>query len=132
MGYEYNPAVDEVNFIGNWVALLETANQPMVNFGTSSDRIFTPEGNQNYFVTLAKTIPNTRLAPYVGLSYSEFKKGWLVPAGLNWAFDPAWSFLSMYDGVNAHLLLTYKAENWNLTGMYLKGQRWGISYGIGF
>ena len=66
MGYEYNPAAEEVNFIGNWVAHPETPNLPMVTFGTSSDRIFTPAGYQNYFVTFAKSIPENAACSLCG------------------------------------------------------------------
>ena len=82
----------------------------MVTLGTSSDRIFTPEGNQAYFLTVAKGIPGTPLAPYVSVNYSEFEKGFNFPAGLNWGVSERYDLLGMHDGRRLHLLFTVKGE----------------------
>lgn len=132
IGVEFNPSAEEVGPLFNWVALEETADQPHVSFGTSSDRIFTPKGFQAYFVTVAKSIPDTKLAPYVGLSYSEFEDRLLVPAGLNIALASEWDFLTMHDGRNTHTLLTYKTESVNYSLMMIKMKHVGFSLGIGF
>ncbi|MDI9635660.1 hypothetical protein QPK87_13660 [Kamptonema cortianum] len=129
---EFNPAVQEFFPGANWTVLIETDHQPLVNFGTSSDRIFTPEGNRAYFVTIAKTIPGTRVAPYVGMSYSEFEKGFLFPAGANIQLSENWTVMPMFDGVNGHFLATYSGADWNLTGMLLQGKRFGLSFGFAF
>ncbi len=132
VGIEYNPVVDEVVPNFNWVAMTETESRPLLTFGVSSDRIFTDEGNHAYMMTVAKGIPGSSLAPYIGLSYSEAEKRFLFPAGVNWTIDEHWTLMPMFDGRNGHLMLTYSQANWNVTGLYLKGQRWGISFGIGF
>lgn len=132
VGLEFNPVVGEVVPNFNWIAMTETESLPMVTFGLSSDRIFTDEGNLAFMTTFAKSIPGTSLAPYVGVNYSQAEDGWLFPAGVNWTIDEHWSLLPMYDGRNGHLMLTYAQKNWNVTGLYLKGQRWGLSIGIGF
>jgi hypothetical protein len=132
VGVESNPAADELGPLFNWVINEETADQPHISIGTSSDRIFSPAGTQAYFVTAAKSIEGTNLAPYVGLSYSEWEDRFLVPAGLNIAFDPEWDLLGMHDGRNTHALLTYKTETINYSAMLIKMKHFGISVGIGF
>lgn len=104
----------------------------MLSIGTSSDRIFTPPGYRSYFATLAKTIPATKVAPYVGVSWSEFEQEWLFPVGLTWQINPEWSVMPMSDGRNGHLLLTYSANGWAYTAMLLKGSKFGVSVGVQF
>ena len=132
IGIEYNPSAEEIGPLFNWVAQEETDALPHVSFGTSSDRIFTPKGYQGYFVTLAKSLHNSNLAPYVGLSYSEYEETILVPFGLNVALAPEWDLLGMNDGRNTHALLTYKTEAVNYSLILIKMQHFGVSIGIGF
>ncbi len=134
MGAELNPVVGELLPNFNWTAHAETEKWPMVNFGTSSDRIFTPEGNQAYYVTFAKGLPGTQIAPYLSISYSEFEKRLVFPFGVNLGIDPSWDLLAMHDGRRTHLLLTHKSRSMNTTLMLinLKQPRWGLSVGFGF
>ncbi|HCE01430.1 MAG TPA: hypothetical protein DER07_10350 [Armatimonadetes bacterium] len=132
LGVEFNPVVREALPIANWIALEETARQPMLTFGTSSDRIFSPEGYRSYYATVAKSLPGGRFAPYVGVSYSEWEETLLFPFGANIQFAREWDLLPMYDGRNTHLLLTYKRPQWNLTLMLVKMERFGVSLGFGF
>lgn len=122
----------EVGPIANWIAAPETERTPMVSFGTSSDRIFSPEGMQSYYVTVAKGFPEAKLAPYISVSYSEWEQRLLFPFGVNIALAPEWDLLPMHDGRNTHLLLTYKQANYNITGMLVKMRHPGISIGFGF
>lgn len=107
---------------------------PLISFGTSSDRIFTPEGNQTVFVTFAKGIPNLPVAPYLSVNYSEFERGLNFPFGVNVALNEAFDFLTMNDGRRTHALLTYKTKTTNYTFMAidLKRPRFGVSIGFGF
>ncbi len=134
VGLEFNPAVSEVNPIANWIAHTEMGNIPMISFGTSSDRIFSPKGSQATYVTFAKGFPGTGLAPYVSISYSEFENRILLPFGVNVALNERIDLLPMNDGRRTHLLLTYKAEKANLPLMAidLKRPRFGVSVGWGF
>lgn len=118
----------------NWIAHSETDRIPMISFGTSSDRIFTDEGNRAYYVSFAKGLPGTGLAPYVSINYSEAEDGFNFPFGVNFAVSERVDLLPMHDGRRTHLLLTYKAETYNLTLMAidLKRPRIGISLGWGF
>lgn len=129
VGVEFNPVAAEAVPLVNWIALEESPTQPLLTFGTSSDRIFSPEGTHAYYVTAAKAIPRTRLSPYVGLSYSEWERRMLVPFGANLSLAEHWDLLGMHDGRNTHLLLTYKQQDWNLSAMLVKMERFGISLG---
>ena len=133
-GIEYNPVVAEVNPTANWIATPEGPSHPMVSFGTSSDRIFTPKGNQAYFVTFAKSVPGTRLAPYVSVNYSENEAGFNFPFGVNIGLSEVVDLLPMNDGRKCHLLLTFKQPTTNVTliAVDLGRPRLGISFGWGF
>src|SRR5262245_33011836 len=86
LGVEYNPVVGELLPTGNWIANMESEKWPMVSFGTSSDRIGTPEGNSAYFVTFAKSYGN--VAPYLSVNYSEYESGFNFPFGANFQLSP--------------------------------------------
>ncbi|MGV3617296.1 MAG: hypothetical protein ACO1SV_18365 [Fimbriimonas sp.] len=129
---EWNPGAEEVNPVANWIVTPETATTPMVSLGTSSDRIFSPPHTQAYFVTLAKGLPQYRLGPYVGISYSEWEDTLLFPFGLNVSLAPQWDLLGMNDGRNSHLLLTYKLPTTNVSLMLIKMRHPGLSLGFSF
>lgn len=112
IGFEYNFLVEEVGPRASWVATLETEKLPQVHFGTSSDRIGTPEGFEQYSVTFAKSIPNTKLAPYFSITYSEFDRGLVYPFGLNYQIDEQWSLLGMHDGRKNHLMLNLASKDY--------------------
>ncbi|GMV37259.1 MAG: hypothetical protein AMXMBFR61_17670 [Fimbriimonadales bacterium] len=132
VGIEVNPAAGEVLPVANWTLLLEDAERPMLSLGTSSDRIFSPEGTRSYYLTAAKSIPGTKLAPYTSLSWSEWEDTPLVPFGLNWTIRPQWDAMLQHDGRNTHWLLSYKAEDWNLSLLLVKGRHLGASAGVQF
>ncbi len=134
LGLEYNPVVSEVLPVGNYTLQAETEKLPFITIGTSSDRIFTPEGNRAYYITFAKTLPGNRIAPYIGVSYSEFEERLLFPMGVNLALDTHWDALAMMDGRKTHFLLTYKMESANITAMAidLRRPKFGLSLGFGF
>ncbi|MBX3096652.1 MAG: hypothetical protein KF812_07305 [Fimbriimonadaceae bacterium] len=132
VGAEYNAAAGEWSPTANLIALTETEGRPLVTFGTSSDRIFSPAGNQAYFVTVAKKIPGTAFGPYVGASYSEWEQTVIFPFGVNVALAPEWDALYLNDGRNSHALLTYKGVGWNITLMSVRLRRFGVSVGYAF
>jgi hypothetical protein len=132
VGVEWNPAANEVGPVANWLVTPETEKWPMVSIGTSSDRIFSPPHTQSYYVTVAKGFADSRVAPYVGISYSEWERGLLFPFGVNYQLAPQWDFLGMNDGRNSHLLLTYRMSVTNLTAMLVKMRHPGISIGFAF
>lgn len=134
IGVEYNAGADEVGFVGNWRALSETRTRPAVIFGTSSDRIGTPDG-QSYFVTVSKSLKRETglpVAPYVGVSYSGYERKLLYPYGLNVALHPQWSALYMHDGVASHLAATYSWKTYSATMLAVRKSKLGISLSTSF
>jgi hypothetical protein len=132
VGLEYNPLVEEVGFRGTWILMRETDTRPLIHANTSSDRIGTPKGHQLYAVTAAKTIPGTKLSPYVSFAYSEFERGLIIPFGVNWQPHPQWSLIAMNDGRRPHLLLTHSRERFFVQVAYIWLERPGITVGFGF
>lgn len=134
VGVECNPAAGEFTPTANWIVRTESASSPLITVGTSSDRIFTPRGNQAYYATFAKSVPGTPFAPYASLNYSGFDRGINVPFGVNIALHPQWDLLPMNDGRRSHLLLTHKqgAFNVSLLAVDLRRPKFGVSLGWGF
>jgi len=134
LGVEWNQKTGEVGFVANWRALSETERRPAVIFGTSSDRIGTPEG-QSYFVTFSKSLQNETglpIAPYVGASYSGYENRVIYPFGLNVGLGPNWSALILNDGVHTHVSTTYGWNRFAVTFLAVERKDVGISIGARF
>ncbi len=132
VGLEFNLAVGEVTPTANWTLSPQTVRWPLVNLGTSSDRIGTPEGKQAYYLTFAKGVSALRSAPYFSINYSETDKKFNFPFGVNVSLAPHWDFLPLYDGNRTHLLLTYKERDWNVSLIAIYLRRPGVSVGFAF
>lgn len=132
VGVEGNLAAEEYGPLLNWIVTPETEKTPLMTLGTSSDRIFSPKGEQAFYATFAKGIKGTNLAPYAGLSWSTWEDKLLFPVGVNVSLALEWDFLQMYDGRNSHSLVTFKTETTNYTVMLIRMERIGLSVGIGF
>lgn len=128
-GIEWNPSADEVGLVANWRAVSESARRPAVIFGTSSDRIGTPEG-QSYYVTVSKGF--RRVAPYAGASYSTYENRMLYPFGVNVAIADRWSAMLINDGVHTHLSTTYAWNRYALTVLAVERKDLGITFGARF
>lgn len=111
-GLEVNFAVDEVGVRATWVLQKESDSRPQVHMNTSSDRIGSPKGTQQYSFVVSKSLAQKEIAPYAGLTYSEFNDGLVVPWGLSYRFSPEWNLIFMNDGRNSHALATFSAKNW--------------------
>jgi hypothetical protein len=132
-GLEINAAVGEVSPIANWYALTENDRRPAIIFGTSSDRIGSPEGKRMYYFTFAKQIGHTPVAPYVSINYSETDRRINYPFGATFLIGREWTFLPMYDGQRAHTTLTWSGRRGeSVTLLYVWNQRFGISFGLNF
>lgn len=134
LGIEWNIRADEVGVVANWRALSETMRRPAVIFGTSSDRIGTPEG-QAYFVTVSKSLHHSLgipVAPYVGASYSEHEDRVLYPFGLNAALGTNWSAMISNDGVHTHLSTTYAWRHFAVTVLAVRLEDLGVTIGTRF
>ncbi len=132
IGVEYNPVVGELLPTANYTALFETDRQPLISLGTSSDRIFSPEGTRSYTITLGKSIPHSGLAPYVALNWSTWEDRFTFPFGINYALHPAWDAMVQHDGRNTHWLLTWKSRSTSVSLLLVKGRYWGLSAGVRF
>ena len=104
----------------------------MIHFNTSSDRIGTPEGNQQYSITVTKSVPETNLAPYGSITYSEFADGLLFPLGINWQPDPSWGLMLLNDGRRSHALMTYSQRDYYVQLGWIWFERVGVTIGWGF
>ncbi|HSE97131.1 MAG TPA: hypothetical protein VLD57_02600, partial [Blastocatellia bacterium] len=126
-GIEYNPRVDEVNPLINWVAITETARRPALMFGISSDRIGTPSG-KSVFATVSKNIKRETglpFAPYVGVTYGSFDDRVRAIGGLNINFSERVSGLVMFDGVRVHPLLNFSYDRHVFSFIMVKGREPG-------
>jgi hypothetical protein len=133
VGVEWNPAAKEFNPLRLTYDLTsETKTTPLISLGTSSDRVGSPEGTQMYYLTVAKTLPQTQLAPYVSLAYSEWDDGFNVPFGVYWHINPHWNLLAMNDGRQSHLLLTHQWRDGWITVGWIWLKRFSVSIGWGF
>lgn len=110
--------------------MTENARQPLLVAGTSSDRIFSPAGTRATYITAAKSL-SPSFAPYAGLSYSQWEDRVLVPFGANVALGTPWDLLLMHDGRNTHVLLTRKFERLNVSAIWVKCARLGVSVSFG-
>ena len=134
LGVEWNPGAEEVGFVANWRALSESQRRPAVIFGTSSDRIGTPEG-QSYYVTVSKSLHDRTglpVAPYVSASYSTYENRMLYPFGLNVAIGPNWSAMLINDGVHTHLSATYAWDRFAVTMLAVERKDVGLTIGARF
>jgi hypothetical protein len=133
-GLEWNARADELGIVANWRALTETARRPAVIFGTSSDRIGTPDG-QAWFVTVSKSLHHQTglpIAPYVSVSYSGYDDRILYPFGLNAALGEHWSAMLINDGVHTHLSATYAWSRFAITVLAVRREDFGLSLGARF
>ena len=134
LGVEWNPGANEVGLVANWRAFSESPRRPAVMFGTSSDRIGTPEG-QSYYVVVSKSLhEETRLpvAPYVSASYSSYENRLLYPFGLNVALGANWSAMLINDGVLTHLSATYAWSRFAVTLLAVERKDLGFTIGTRF
>ena len=127
-----NPAAGEVGPLVTLFALTETETRPAVFFGTSSDRIGSPEGTQSYYVTASKYLPPLRLAPYGSINYSEWDSGWNFPFGATFEAGAGFYVRPMYDGQRTHLLGGWFHGNWGVTLIWAWLEEPGAAVSFGF
>jgi hypothetical protein len=110
----------------------EFEGRPQFHLNTSSDRIGTPKGFQQYSATIAKTVPGTKLAPFASLTYSEFEEGLVFPFGASYALTPEVQAMYLHDGRRGHLLGTYSQESWYVQVGLVWFKRLSFTVGWGF
>ena len=133
-GIEYNPRVDKVSPIANWLAVGETRNRPALILGTSSDRIGTPTG-QSFYGTVSKDLkPHTGLpvAPYAGIAFGTYEDKWRPIGGVNVRFPQNFSSLIIYDGVKVHPTASWAWRNFVFTFLLAAGKDPGVGVSASF
>src|SRR5687767_11141815 len=134
LGLEYNAGVKEIGLVANWRAVAETRTRPALIFGTSSDRIGTPDG-QSYYATLSKSLHHViglPVSPYVGISYSGYENRFLYPYGVNAALGRHWSAMYLHDGVASHFSATYSWKRYGITLLAVRKRDPGINFSTSF
>jgi hypothetical protein len=133
-GIEYNPLEDEVVPLANLVAVTERVSRPAVIFGTSSDRIGTPEG-QAYFVTVSKDLESVngwKAAPYVGAAYGTFDDELRAVGGIRWRLPLEFTVGGIYDGEQLHLIGEYRFRKHVFSVLWVELEDLGVAYSIAF
>jgi len=136
VGVEFNASApkEKLNPVGNYFIQTETETKPGIVAGFSSDRIETPYG-MSYFVSAQKQLGGEkgRVAPYLGLFYSEFGREVLMPFGASIALRDDLVLLPMCDGKYGHTTLSWfskRGESISLIAAFNK--RMGIAFAKNF
>jgi hypothetical protein len=136
LGMEFNASAPEakLNPVGNYFIQTESDTRPGVVAGFSSDRIGTPRG-MSYFVSAQKQLGGEtgRVAPYLGLAYSEFGREILTPFGASIGLRDNLVLLPMCDGKYGHTTLSWfgkRGESISLIAAFNK--RVGIAFARNF
>ena len=132
VGVEVNPRAAEIGPLVTLFLLTETEARPALFFGTSSDRIGSPAGEQSYFATVSKYVPLLRTSFYGSLNYSQWDGKFNIPVGLGLELGKGFSFRPMYDGDRGHLMLNYFATQYGISLLYVWLETLGISLSLGF
>ena len=134
LGVEYNPNADEVGPLANVVAVTETQRRPALIFGTSSDRIGTPDG-RSYFGTLSKNVEpwlGAPIAPYAGLAYGTFDDELRVIGGVWGGLGKRFAGTLIWDGVNLHPTVDYVHGRHVFSAIWASLESPGVAYSIAF
>ena len=132
VGVEINPEADEVGPLFTLFLLTEGDRRPALFFGTSSDRIGSPAGEQAYFLTAAKRHPSWPVSAYVSLNYSEWDSDFNFPFGVEFELGERFSVRPMYDGQRTHLTMSYQKDRHSISLLWVWLERVGIAYSTRF
>ena len=132
VGVEANPEADELGPLVTWFLLTENDRRPALFFGTSSDRIGSPEGEQAYLLTAAKRHPWWPVSAYVSLNYSEWDADFNFPFGVEVDLGERLSVRPMYDGQRTHLTMSYNVDRHNFSLLWVWLERVGVAYSTRF
>jgi hypothetical protein len=135
LGLEWNPKADSTSPLANLLAVTEKKRRPALIFGTSSDRIGTPDG-QAYYVTLSKDLSSVNgwpISPYVGAAYGTYDDKLRAMGGMYIRLPANFASTLIYDGVNFHPTLEYRfRERHVFTLLFVATEDPGVSYSIAF
>jgi len=133
-GVEYNPLDNDVGPLANWRIVRETARQPTVTLGTSSDRIGTPDGRA-YFALVAKHVrvsDRVGVSPYAGVMWSEFDERFRAPFGASIELGDHWTVTPMFDGHAYHQMIGYGWDRYSASLVLVRGKDPGVAFTMGF
>lgn len=132
LGVELNPKAEEVGPLATLFLLTETETRPALFFGTSSDRIGSPSGEQSYFMTASKYVPQVRTSFYCSLNYSEWDEEINIPFGAGVELGRGVSVRPMFDGDRQHVMLSYySSQSMGVSLMYAWLETIGVSLSAG-
>lgn len=132
LGVEVNAAADEIGPLVTWFLTTESHRRPALFFGTSSDRIGSPAGEQSYYLTAAKHAPRLPVSMYVSLNYSEWDEAFNVPFGATVDLSRGFAVQPMYDGNRTHLLAHFAAARATVSFLWVWLERPGVSVSYSF
>ena len=127
-----NPEADEIGPLVTWFLMTEDEKRPGLFFGTSSDRIGSPEGEQAYFLTATKGHSEWPISAYVSLNYSEWDEDFNFPFGVEAQLGEHFSVRPMYDGQRTHLTFNYATKRHSFSLLWVWLERVGIAYSTRF
>ena len=129
---EYNPKVDEVAPLANWLVLQETARRPALMLGTSTDRIGTPSGHA-YYATLSKNLENflhAPIAPYAGAAYGTFDDRLRFIGGVNLLVTEHLSALVTYNGEHYNSIFSLSRGRYTGSLLFVSGGDIGAAWNV--
>lgn len=132
VGLEFNLEVEEIGPLFTLFLTTEGHARPALFLGTSSDRIGSPEGEQSYYLTMAKHAPWAPISAWVTANYSEWDEQMNVPFGLTAWIGANFSLQPMYDGERTHLMVNYTADRFGVSFLWVWLERPGVSISAGF
>ncbi|HEV8702775.1 MAG TPA: hypothetical protein VGV60_16005 [Candidatus Polarisedimenticolia bacterium] len=131
---EYNPRADEVAPLLNWLAVPETARQPALMFGASTDRLGTPSGRA-YYATLSKSLERwlrVPIAPYAGAAYGTCDDRLRAIGGVNVSVTERLYAMVTYNGEDIHSIVSLSQGRQTFSLLYLNGGDLGAAWNVTF
>ncbi len=132
VGVEFNATIGEISPLATLFVVSETKHRPALFFGTSSDRIGSPEGTQSYYATTSKYLPSTGTTGYFSLNYSEWDDGINIPFGFTQEISQGFAARYMYDGERSHALVDHYRDSLGISLMWVWLEEFGVAFHGGF
>jgi YHS domain-containing protein len=115
----------------SWFITGDGRNHPSLVLGMASDRLSTPHG-QAFFLTAAKSIPNSPLTPFISVKNNTWNGRTVFPFGANLRLAPGYTFQAIHDGDHTHLLLTKLGKNSTYSLLLAQSKYVGFAWSVGF
>ena len=132
IGFEFNPVATEIAPIATVFVLTETDVRPALFLGTSTDRIGSPEGTQQYYLTASKLATFAPVSAYATITYSEWDEGINFPFGAEWYLPGGFSLRGMYDGNQPHAMVNWFGDRFGASVMAVWLDTFGVAIFGGF